>query len=155
MPKPRKTTETTVKHLTKDEIKERSRIEKKLKIDREGLQVPGWLQDDLIAYNEFVRVVNEVNKIDILDNLDLSILSMYCKAYSSYIDCTTMIGKTGYTINTKGGKVVSPYVTAQNKYAEQILKCSSKLGLATTDRLKLVVPNAEETPVNKYLKYAK
>ena len=55
----------------------------------------------------------------------------------------------------KGGKAVSPYVTAQNKYAEQILKCSSKLGLATTDRLKLVVPQADEGPENKYLKYAK
>lgn len=155
MPRQRKTTETTKKHLTKDEIKDRKRLEGKLKIDREGLSVPGWLQDDLIAHNEFVRVVNEVDKIDILDNLDLSILAMYCKAYSSYVDCTAIVDKNGYTVNTKGGKAVSPYVTAQNKYAEQILKCSSKLGLSTTDRLKLVVPQADEKPENKYLKYAK
>lgn len=155
MAKPRMSANTTKKHLTKQEIKDRTRIEGKLKIDREGLTVPGWLQDDLIAHNEFVRVVNEVDKIDILDNLDLSILAMYCKAYSSYVECTEIVDRTGYTVNTKSGKTISPYVTAQNKYAEQILKCSSKLGLSTTDRLKLVVPQADEGPENKYLKYAK
>ena len=155
MSKQKMSVATTKKHLTKQEIKDRTRIEGKLKIDREGLTVPGWLQDDLIAHNEFVRVVNEVDKIDILDNLDLSILAMYCKAYSSYVECTEIVDRTGYTVNTKSGKTISPYVTAQNKYAEQILKCSSKLGLSTTDRLKLVVPQTDEGPENKYLKYAK
>ena len=154
MPKPRKTTVTTKKHLTKDEIKEKSVIEKKLKLDREYLQVPGWLQDDLLAYEEFARVVNETAKIDLLDNLDLSTLAIYCKAYSSYIKCTDMINKTGHVINSKSGKTISPYVTAQSKYAEQVFKCSSKLGLATTDRLKLIVPT-DEKPDNKFLKYAK
>ena len=53
-------------------------------------------------------------------------------------------------------ETVSPWVSAQEKYAKQIMQCSSKLGLATTDRLKLIVPTKEEEqPINRYLKYAK
>lgn len=156
MARPRKTTSTTKKHLTKNEVKERLNIEKKLKLERDDLKVPGWLQDDLIAHNEFVRVVNEAGKIDLLDNLDLSILSIYCKAYSSYVELTLHIDDHGYTgIGENGFEKISPYVTAQHKYVEQIFKCSSKLGLATTDRLKLIVPGSEEKSVNKYLKYVK
>lgn len=156
MPRPRKTTSTTKKHLTKAEITNISRQEKRLKLDRDDLVVPGWLQDDLLANNEFIRVVNEAACIDLLDNLDLSILAIYCKAYSSYIECTRMISENGYTgVGKDGLEKISPYVTAQIKYTETIFKCSSKLGLATTDRLKLIVPNDNESETNKYLKYVK
>lgn len=153
MARARKTVLTTKKHLTKEEAKNRSSGEKKLKLDRDDLVVPGWLSDDLIAYNEFVRVVNETEKINILDNLDLSVLAIYCKAYSSYVACTQKIDE-GYYIDAAKG-CVSPYVNAQGKYVEQIFKCSSKLGLATTDRLKLIVPGTDEPEQNKFLKYVK
>lgn len=131
--------------------------EEKLKIDRNGLEVPGWLQDDLVANNEFVRVVNETSKIDLLDNLDLSVLAIYAKAYSSYIDLTDIIDREGYTVETGkfGDLKISPYVTAQSRYADQIFKCSTKLGMSTTDRLKLIVPDKKGDEINKYLKYVK
>lgn len=153
MARARKTVATTKKHLTKNEIKTRSAEESRLKLDRDDLVVPRWLSENLIAHNEFVRVVEEAGKIGLLDNLDLSILAIYCKAYSSYVDCTKKIEICGYIDANKGS--VSPYVNAQAKYVEQIFKCSSKLGLATTDRLKLIVPGAEEVPENKFFKYAK
>lgn len=156
MGRPRKTIATSTGKVGKKNKNKRAEQEKKLKLDREGLVIPGWLQDDLLAHNEFVRVVNEAGKIDILDNLDLSILAIYCKAYSSYIECTEHIKQKGYTgIGKDGFEKISPYVTAQNKYVEQIFKCSTKLGLATTDRLKLIVPVDDVSEVNKFLKYVK
>lgn len=154
MARPRKTTATTKKHLTKAEITNISKQEKKLKLDRDDLVVPAWLENDLIAHNEFVRVVNEAGMIDLLDNLDLSILAIYCKAYSSYVACTKIIDVQGFTgVGKDGFEKISPYITAQNKYTETIFKCSSKLGLATTDRLKLIVPTKNESNENKFLKY--
>ena len=154
MARPRKTMATTKKHLTKAEIDTISKQEKKLKLDRDELMVPHWLQDDLIAHNEFVRVVNEAGSIDLLDNLDLSIPAIYCKAYSSYVACTHMIDEKGFVGKGKDGfEKISPYVTAQIKYTETIFKCSSKLGLATTDRLKLIVPIKNDEKENKFLKY--
>ncbi len=156
MPRPRKTTATTKKHLTKAEITNISSQEKKLKLGRGDLVTPAWLQDDLVAHNEFVRIVTEAGTIDLLDNLDLSILVMYCKAYSSYVECTKMISEHGYVgVGKDGIEKISPYVTAQIKYTETIFKCSSKLGLSTTDRLKLIVPKKDESETNKYLKYVK
>lgn len=150
----RKTTSTTKKHLTKKEINQRENQESKIKLDREDLaKVPEWMQNDLLARNEFIRVVDAATKINLWDNLDLSILAIYCKAYSGYITVTELIDKNGYTVPGKESEKISPYVTAQNRYVEQILKCSSKLGLATTDRLKLIVPEGEnkENKFNKYI----
>ena len=49
--------------------------------------------------------------------------------------------------------MMNPAVNVQVKAAELIAKMSTKLGLATTDRLKLIVPTKEEKKVNKFLKY--
>lgn len=46
----------------------------------------------------------------------------------------------------------SPYVNIADKAAAMIMRCSSKLGLATTDRLKLIIPEKEEKPANKFIK---
>lgn len=152
MGRQRKTTSTTKKHLTKKEKDQRANQEKKVKLDRDGLKVPDWMQNDLLARNEFIRVVDAARKIDLWDNLDLSIIAIYCKAYSSYITVTKLIDEKGYVVQGKDSEKISPYVTAQNRYVEQIFKCSAKLGLATTDRLKLIVPEGESKE-NKFTKY--
>ena len=152
MGRQRKTTSTTKKHLTKKEKDQRANQEKKVKLDRDGLKVPDWMQNDLLARNEFIRVVDAASKIDLWDNLDLSIIAIYCKAYSSYITVTKLIDENGFVVQGKDSEKISPYVTAQNRYVEQIFKCSAKLGLATTDRLKLIVPEGESKE-NKFTKY--
>ncbi len=153
MSRQRKSMKSSTGKIGKKEKAKREEQEKKIKLDREDLtKVPEWMQDDLLAHNEFVRVVNAATKIDLWDNLDLSILAIYCKAYSGYIAVTKLIDENGYTVPGKESDKISPYVTAQNRYVEQILKCSSKLGLATTDRLKLIVPEGD-TPENKFNKY--
>lgn len=156
MARPRKTTNVTKKHLTKKEKITRQEQENKIKLDREELyDAPEWIKEDLLAYNEFIRVVNQAAMIDLWDNLDLSVIAIYCKAYSNYIRVTKHIAENGYTgIGKDGMEKISPYVTAQNKFIEQILKCSSKLGLATTDRLKLIVPEPEKKE-NKFAKFIK
>jgi len=49
----------------------------------------------------------------------------------------------------------SPYVNVSDKASAKILQCSSKLGLACTDRLKLIVPTKEaaSSPVEKWLQF--
>lgn len=142
--------------IGKEAIQAKLKQEEKLKLPRNDLTPPSWL--DAFAAEEFSRVVDAAGKINLLDNLDLSILAIYSNAYSRYVESTIFINETGITggRETKYGtyEVVSPYVLAQEKFVKQIMQCSTKLGLATTDRLKLIVP-CEETPAtNKYLKYA-
>lgn len=48
-------------------------------------------------------------------------------------------------------ETVHPLLIVQEKYVKQIMQCSTKLGLATTDRLKLIVPTKEDPKENKFI----
>ncbi|MGL4731265.1 MAG: phage terminase small subunit P27 family [Clostridium sp.] len=155
MGRQRKTVSTTKKHLTKKEKENRSQQEKKIKLDRDGLVVPETLKDNKVASEEFIRVVNEAEKIGLWDNLDLPTIVIYCDAWSHYYNIENeMRTNMQYTVQGKDSEKVNPLINAQDKYITRIMRCSSKLGLATTDRLKLIVPEPE-TKENKFMKYIK
>lgn len=149
----KKVTAATKKHLSKKEKEAREKQEKAIKVDR-NLDVPSELQDDPVALKEFERVRDAAGKIDLWDDLDLSVLTIYCKAYSSYLEVSEKVKENGYVVSGKHGERISPYVTAQARYVDTIFRCSAKLGLSTTDRLKIVVPEAEPEE-NKFTKYIK
>ena len=127
--------------------------ESKIKIDRKQLETgaPSWLCDG--AAQEYNRVVREAGKIGLLDNLDMVVLAIYADNYARYVTASIEMRRSGLTVEGKFADVPSPYVAIADKAATQIQKCSTKLGLATTDRLKLIVPEKEDKQVNKFLKY--
>ncbi|EHL18498.1 hypothetical protein HMPREF9630_00223 [Peptoanaerobacter stomatis] len=146
--------------IGKAEIKRRYEEETKIKLNRDSLVAPEWLSD--MAREEFTRVVTEAEAIGLLDNLDLAFLAIYAYAYSSYIEISQKINSSYITTKkVKKGKtqttveIINPLIVAQEKYIKQIMQCSTKLGLATTDRLKLIVPVKEEKETNKFLKFLK
>lgn len=153
--RPRKIVDIATGKIGKEKIKARKEQEKKIKLERDQLIAPSWLNEE--AKEEFERVVIEAESIELLDNLDLGILAIYCNAYASYVDISIQIQNKGYLAKRETRHdeydTVSPLLQAQEKYVKQIMQCSTKLGLATTDRLKLIVPKKEESETNKYLKY--
>lgn len=154
MARPRKAAVASTGKISKEQKDVRIKAEGKLKLGSEQLAVPDWLVADCVATDEFRRVVEEYQKIDTLDNLDLSILAIYANAYSSYVAATDKIKEKGYIAYTAdGGEKISPYVTAQERYVNQIFRCSVKLGLATTDRLKLIINVGDEKAANKFLHF--
>lgn len=153
MGRQKKVTAATKKHLSKREKELREKQEKAIKVDR-NLEVPEALKDDPVAVEEFIRIRDAAEKIDLWDDLDLSVLTIYCKSYSSYLEVSKAIEDNGYVVEGKHGERISPWVTAQSRYIDNIFRCSAKLGLSTTDRLKIVVPEAEAEE-NKFIKYIK
>ena len=154
MARPRKVTALSTGKIGKEKIAARKEQESKLKLGREELIPPKWLKK--LGKEEFKRVVEETAKIDILDNLDLLILAMYCQAYEGYLDTVKILKKDGLILEKIDGQDNTipynhPALIAQEKFVKQIFQCSAKLGLATTDRLKLVVPTAPETKSNKFI----
>lgn len=128
----------------------RMRQESELHVSREELcNVPDWL--DPVARAEYERVVDEASQLPLYDNLDYSTLAVYAAAYSQYITAYTHLRDDGYVVWRKDGEAVSPWVGIADKAAGQIFKASTKLGLAVTDRLKLIVPTREEAAPNKFL----
>lgn len=138
--------------LPKAEREAREAGEQKIKADADGLIAPDWLTDQ--GEEEFYRVVTEARKIDFLDNLDLSVLAVYADNYARYADAAEHLNTDGLVNTTDSGYATpSPYMSILNQSAKNIFTCSSKLGLAITDRLKLIVPKAAEKPKNKYEKF--
>lgn len=149
--RPRKIVDISTGKIGKQEKLNRKIQEDAIKLDRVQLEgnAPFWL--DETAAQEFNRVVAEAKKINLWDNLDLVVLAIYADNYSRYIQALKAIRDYGLTAQSRGAFTVSPYVDVADKAATQILKCSTKLGLAVTDRLKLIVPTREEKTVNKFL----
>lgn len=151
--RPRKVVEISTGKIGKQKRLNRKIQEENIKLDRNELEAgaPSWLSDD--AKVEFNRVVAEAKKINLFDNLDLVVLAVYADCYERYIKASLMTREHGLTATSRGAFTVSPYVDVMDKSATQILKCSTKLGLAVTDRLKLIVPTKEEKSVNKFLSH--
>lgn len=149
----RKVVDISTGKIGKKEKASRKKQEENLKIDREELEsgVPEWLGE--LAKEEYKRVVSEAGKIGLLDNLDLSMIAIYADNYERYIDASKNLQVYGSVIKGKFGAVPSPFLTVSKESAMQIMRCSSKLGLATTDRLRLIVPKETVDEVNKFLKY--
>ena len=126
-----------------------------MKIDRDALEAgaPEWL--DEVAAAEYMRVVREAAKLPLFDNLDLSVLAIYAANYSQFINANLNLQKYGLVVKANNIPMPSPYVNVADKAAAKALQCSSKLGLAVTDRLKLIVPTKEAatSPVDKWLKF--
>ena len=151
----RKIMDISTGKIGKQERLNRKIQEEKLKLDRDALEegAPEWLRPEAAA--EYNRVVFEAKKINLYDNLDLPILAIYADCYARYVEAAQYLQKHGSIISVGDKDFVSPYVTIADKLQTQILKCSTKLGLAVTDRLKLVVPTKEEKSVNKFLEFLK
>ena len=153
MARPRKVVDISTGKISKQARVARQVAESKIKIDRKQLETgaPSWLCDG--AAQEYNRVVREAGKIGLLDNLDMVVLAIYADNYARYVTASIEMRRSGLTVKGKFAETPSPYITIADKAATQIQKCSTKLGLATTDRLKLIVPEKEEKSVNKFLKY--
>ena len=153
--RPRKVVALSTGKIGKAEKLKRQAQESTVKIDRDDLErgAPDWLTER--AKEEYLRVVREAAKVPYLDNLDKHIVAMYADAVDKYISAAEKLHKFGDVIKTDAGLTVSPYLAVQKKAEDTIFKCSSRLGLATTDRLRLIVPKIEEKSENKYLKFLK
>lgn len=128
----------------------RSKADKELRLNIPeavgGFSVPNFLSDE--AKQEFVRVVEAYESVGSLDSLDLSVLAVYADAWDNYEKLSKIIAETGPVLVKRRvtGKIEiqnNPAVAVQSEYVKRIMQCSMKLGMATTDRLRLIVPTVE------------
>ena len=147
--RPRKAVGVSKGKIGKEKQLNRKIQESKIKVDRLQLEegAPDWLSPD--AAEEYMRIVHEAGKIDLLDNIDRAFLAIYADNYDRYTKASAALQKEGLTVMTEDGEFPSLYIKIANDAATQIHRCSTKLG-----RLKLIVPTAtDDKPKNKFLKF--
>lgn len=129
------------------EIQKRLDNEKALKVAKDKLKAPSWLGK--IAKKEFKYIVDETQSIDLLTNLDVHTLAIYCNVYEQYIRCTERINTDGIMVeaNKSSETVIAshPLFVKQNSLFDQLRKMQTDLGLSPSSRAKLAL-HAALTP---------
>lgn len=139
-------------NMTKAEIDARKKAEVKLKPKADNIKPPSWLDRD--GKREWKRVAAELEALDLLTNVDVTALAVYCDAVSRYIEATKAIRDEGITVeytNAAGATntVANPNVAIARQYAQLIRQYLIEFGLSPSSRAKLAIPREdepEETP---------
>ncbi|WP_163546773.1 phage terminase small subunit P27 family [Granulicatella sp. zg-ZJ] len=134
-----------------EEINMRLQAEKSLKTARNKLKPPDWLGD--IAKKEFKYVVNETKEIELLGNLDVHALALYCNVYEQYILCTKRIVEDGIIVEAnKASETVTaahPLFIRQHQLMQQLRMMQNDLGLSPSARAKLALHAVNQKPISE------
>lgn len=149
MPRPKKPIDMQKAHLTLVEKQNRKAEEDSVTTGNNQLKTPPrWLIND-VAKKEWRRIVRELNKIQIVGNLDYANLGGYCNAYANYIQVTEILKDQTYSIEreTRTGTIIvkNPLVDIQTNYAAEMRRFAALCGLTIDSRLKAAVIKTEKT----------
>lgn len=149
MPRPKKPIDMQKAHLTLVEKQNRKAEEDSVTTGNNQLKTPPrWLIND-VAKKEWRRIVRELNKIQIVGNLDYANLGGYCNAYANYIQVTEILKDQTYYIErkTRTGTIIvkNPLVDIQTNYAAEMRRFAALCGLTIDSRLKAAVVKTEKT----------
>lgn len=149
MPRPKKPIDMQKAHLTLVEKQNRKAEEDSVTNGNNQLKTPPrWLIND-VAKKEWRRIVRELNKIQIVGNLDYANLGGYCNAYANYIQVTEILKDQTYSIEreTRTGTIIvkNPLVDIQTNYAAEMRRFAALCGLTIDSRLKAAVVKTEKT----------
>ena len=139
MARPKKALDNQTKHLTKEEIQKREYEENLIKIDDKNIKAPNWLKDR-VAKQEFKRLVALLEKIDIICELDITTLALYCETYAKLVEIVKELEQEELVIDGKP----NPKVKMQLQLSEELRKLGNELGISLSSRLKFATSKAEK-----------
>lgn len=96
---------------------------------------PAWLTNP-DAKREWRRLAKELNKMDIIGNLDRDNLAAYCNALANYIQTVKALEGQPLIIENDGRQMKNPLIAAQKIYAEEMRQFARLCGLTIDSRLK-------------------
>ena len=144
MARPRKPLDQQTGHLTQDFQKRRKVEEAMIAAKKSALeQPPTWLLDK-VARDEWKRVVEELDDLEMVGNLDYDNIGGFCNAFSMYVKISKQLKKTPILLETKDGPRENPLIATQKKYAEEMRQFAKLIGLTIDSRLKFA---SEKTKV--------
>lgn len=143
------------KNLTKKEIEARKTAEKKIKPQATKVRPPTWLSKE--AKKEFRRLANELLTVDLITNVDVDALALYCDAYVDYVRCTRIIDEEGLLVEytnkaAETNKVPHPLLTKKKQLYDQMKTLASEFGLTPSARAKIAIPKQEKKEPTEFEK---
>ena len=150
MARPRKNVTALQGNYSKEMIQERLEQEKSITGDSHNIIIPLFIRHHDVAVEEFLRIVEELKKVNLVTNVDSTLLGIYADCYSKYVESTMAMANEPLVVEytNKGGEtnsVANPYIKIQNQYMQMLMKISEKYGLDPSSRSKI----AHLQPSNK------
>ena len=138
--RPMKPVSLQKKHLTIVEGQKKADAEDQVRTEKNQLKrPPTWLIDD-VAKKEWRRIIKELDKLNIVGNLDRNNIGGYCNAFANYVKATEILSQQTYYVDreTRTGVIVvkNPMVDIQKGYAEEMRRFAALCGLTIDSRLK-------------------
>jgi P27 family predicted phage terminase small subunit len=131
------------KHLSKEEIDTRKEQEVKAKSDRIG--APRYLPAELRS--DFNKIAKELQRIDLISNLDLDALARFLLAREQYVRCSMLIRDTDpVEDHYMYGKLSS----SVKQFFDQSRAAASDLGLTISSRCRLLVPKSKKVAPDEF-----
>lgn len=141
----RKVIELSTKHLSRAERARKQYEESLVKTESDELEQVAGLLDGAVAKKEYFRILKELQKIDLIGNLDRANMVAYANAYATYMKAHKEIRKKDFepVITTKQGMKKNPLLNvASDAYAE-MCRAGEKLGMSVNARLKAASAKAD------------
>lgn len=162
MARPRQPIELVIakgkKNLTKQEIHDRTESEVKPCTDE--IVAPSYLT--ATQKKTFDKIAGQLEKLGIMGETDCETLARYITAQSLYEQAVKDLRvahkqrpeTTETAVLARWAELLDRLDKRIDRYFKQATAAASKLGLTISDRCKLVVPQAPETPkANKFSKF--
>jgi P27 family predicted phage terminase small subunit len=129
-------------HLTKAEIDKRQKAEENISFKSDNIKAPTWLNKE--AKKIFSKLVKEFEHNELLANVDVHALSLFCDAYTDYINCSRMIEEEGLMVEytnkaAETNKVPHPLLTKKKQSFDQMNKIMGEFGLNPVARARLAI----------------
>ena len=140
MPKNRKPLSQQKGNLTVLQQTKKKLEEDAIKTNKNRLESPPSYLINAIAVDEWNAIVKELLDINIIGNLDVGNLVVYCNAFADYVEATTECKNQKKVIKraTVTGTILvkNPWVDLQKGYADEMRKAGAKCGIDVNARLK-------------------
>lgn len=153
-----------VTHLTNAEKEARRAIEMRAKGAQDRIKPPAftkgyWTKKER---QHFKALADELMELDIFFNLDVDTLALYIDARMQYVQIAEALKdmkpvkpkidqKTGDVTDLISEKNYASLQRTKELVIRQLMTLASDLGLTLSSRMKLVVPEKEDKPANKFL----
>ena len=96
---------------------------------------------DEVGRAEWERVSAMLTASGVLTQADRGVLTMYCDAWSRWVQASEKVKETGEVLEGRTGAYYqNPYLGIANRAADRVAKCAALLGLDPSSRSRLAVP---------------
>ena len=103
------------------------------------------------ARREWKRISAELEKLQLLTQIDRAALAAYCTSWETYVLADKVIREKGLTIVTpKGHEQQRPEISIRNKALEQMRTFLSEFGMTPASRTKISVPERAVNTENPF-----